>query len=98
MSLMDLDLISKALPHAWKSTVVGRVGNSNIKVLRMDEMPSAAEVHDYTEGLLVISGQLLLDVDGETVSVGEGQIYLAEAGVPHAVLSGSHGALVIIDT
>ena len=97
MSLLDLDLISKALPQAWKSTVLGRVGNSNIKVLRMDKMPSAAEVHDYTEGLLVISGQLLLDVDGEAISVGVGQIYLAEAGVPHTVLSGSHGTLVIID-
>lgn len=97
MSLLDLDLISNAMPQAWKSTVVGRVGDSKIKVLRMDEMSSAAEVHDYTEGLLVISGQLLLDVDGEAISVGEGQIYLAEAGVPHAVLSGSHGTLVIID-
>lgn len=97
MSLMDLDSISKALPQAWKSTVLGRVGDSNIKVLRMDEMSSAEEVHDYTEGLLVISGQLLLGVDGEAVSVGVGQLYLAEAGVPHAVLPGSHGTLVIID-
>lgn len=97
MSLVDLDLISKALPQAWKSTVLGRVGDSNIKVLRMDEMSIEAEVHDYTEGLLVISGQLLLGVDGESVRVGEGQIYLAEAGVPHAVLSGSYGTLVIID-
>lgn len=97
MSLLDLDLISKALPQTWKSTVVGRVGDSNIKVLRMDEMPSAAEVHDYTEGLLVISGQLLLGVGGETISVEAGQIYLAEAGVAHSVLSGSYGTLVIID-
>jgi len=77
MSLLDLNLISKALPQAWASTVVGRVGTSNIKVLRMDEMSSAAEVHDYTEGLLVISGQLMLGVGGEAISVGEGQIYLA---------------------
>ena len=97
MSLVDLDLTLKALPQAWKSTVVGRVGGSNIKVLRMNEMSVEAEVHDYTEGLLVISGQLLLGVDGECVRVGEGQIYLAEAGVPHAVLSGSYGTLVIID-
>jgi len=31
------------------------VGCSNIKVLRMDQMPVEAEVHDYIEGLLVIS-------------------------------------------
>jgi quercetin dioxygenase-like cupin family protein len=97
MALLDLDAISKALPQAWASTVLGRVGDSNIKVLRMDEMPAVAEVHDYTEGLLVISGLLLLGVGGEAISVGAGQIYLAEAGVPHAVLSGSHGTLVIID-
>ena len=97
MSLLDLDLISNAMPQAWKSTVVGQVGDSNIKVLRMDEMSSAEEVHDYTEGLLVISGKLMLGVGGEAISVGEGQIYLTEAGVPHAVLSGSHGTLVIID-
>ena len=98
MSLLDLASISQSLPQAWKSTVLGRVGSSNIKVLRMDEMSSAQEVHDYTEGLLVISGQLMLSVGGEAISVGEGQIYLAEAGVPHAVLSGSHGVLVIFDT
>lgn len=97
MSLVDLDLTSKALPQAWKSTVLGRVGDSNIKILRMDEMSVEAEVHDYTEGLLVISGQLLLEVDGECVRVGAGQMYLAEAGVAHAVLSGSYGTLVIID-
>ena len=97
MSLMDLESISNTLPQAWKSTVVGRAGGSNIKVLRMDDMPFAAEVHDYNEGLLVISGQLLLEVNGEAIRVGEGQLYLAEAGVAHAVLSGSHGTLVIVD-
>ena len=46
---------------------------------------------------VVISGQLLLGVGGETISVGAGQMFLAEAGVAHAVLAGSHGTLVIID-
>ncbi|KAB0489628.1 cupin domain-containing protein [Pseudomonas vancouverensis] len=97
MALLDLDLISKGLPQAWTSTVIGRVGESNIKVLRMDEMSSAAEVHDCTEGLLVISGRLMLSVGGQAVTVEEGQIFLAEAGVSHAVLPGSSGTLVIID-
>lgn len=97
MALLDLGLISRALPRTWKSTVIGRVGDSNIKVLRMDEMASVAEVHDYTEGLLVMSGRLMLGVGGEAVAVEEGQIYLVEAGVPHAVLTGSSGTLVIID-
>ncbi|MGE8155201.1 cupin domain-containing protein [Pseudomonas vancouverensis] len=97
MALLDLDLISRGLAQTWTSTVIGRVGDANIKVLSMDEMSSAAEVHDYTEGLLVISGRLMLGVGGEAVTVEEGQIYVAEAGVPHAVLPGSSGTLVIID-
>jgi mannose-6-phosphate isomerase-like protein (cupin superfamily) len=97
MPLLDIESISKALPHAWKSTVLGQVGCSNIKVLRMDQMPVEAEVHDYTEGLLVIAGLLRLAVHGETIDVAAGQIYMAQAGIAHAVLPGSHGTLVIID-
>ncbi|MET1077080.1 MAG: cupin domain-containing protein [Pseudomonas sp.] len=98
MALLSLDSMSQALPDAWMSRVVGRVGDSNIKVLRMDEMPSAAEVHDYNEGLLVISGQLMLGVGDEVIRVAQGQLYLAEAGVVHAVLPGSQGTLVIFDS
>ena len=55
------------------------------------------ETHDYNEGLLVVDGKLLLQVEHEAVTVEAGQMYLAPAGVPHAVLPGSHGTLVIID-
>jgi mannose-6-phosphate isomerase-like protein (cupin superfamily) len=47
--------------------------------------------------LLVVSGRLVLGVQGEAIIIEKGQMYLAEAGVPHAVLPGSHGTLVIID-
>ncbi|PYC16997.1 cupin domain-containing protein [Pseudomonas mosselii] len=97
MPLLDLESISRTLPQAWKSTVLGKVGRSNINVLRMDQMSAAAEVHDYTEGLLVISGLLRLAVQGDTIDVAAGQIYMAQAGITHAVLPGSHGTLVIID-
>lgn len=97
MPLIDLKSVAKNLEVAWKSTIVGRAGPANIKVLRMDDQPYAAEVHDYNEGLLVIDGLLLLDVAQETVRIEAGQLYLALAGVPHAILPGSSGTLVIID-
>lgn len=63
----------------------------------MDAQPYEAEVHDYNEGLLVLDGRLMLEVDAKTVVVEAGQMYLAAAGLRHAVLPGSYGTLAIID-
>ncbi|MBJ9924242.1 cupin domain-containing protein [Burkholderia cenocepacia] len=97
MSLIDFKSVADAQAAAWKSTIVGEVGPARIKVLRMDAQPYEAEVHDYNEGLLVLDGTLMLEVDAETVVVGAGQMFLAHAGARHAVLPGSHGTLAIID-
>ncbi len=97
MSLFDLTALAADLPQAWHSRVLGRVGTANIKILRMDQREIADEVHDYHEGLLVIAGQLRLEVQGEEIRVNAGQLYQAAAGVPHRVLAGSHGTLVIFD-
>ncbi|QMV73472.1 cupin [Comamonas piscis] len=97
MSLFDLHAIANGLPAAWNSTVLGSVGSANIKLLRMDQMPYGEEVHDYDEALLVVSGQMMLEIAGQALCVEASQMYIAEAGVPHAVLAGSHGCLVIVD-
>ncbi|KAB0685079.1 cupin domain-containing protein [Burkholderia territorii] len=97
MSLIDFRSVAAAQAVAWKSTIVGEVGPARIKVLRMDAQPYEAEVHDYNEGLLVLEGTLMLEVEGETVIVEAGQMYLAVAGTRHAVLPGSSGTLAIID-
>ncbi|AIO38431.1 cupin domain-containing protein [Burkholderia sp. AU19243] len=97
MSLIDFKSVAAAQAAAWKSTIVGEVGPARIKVLRMDAQPYDAEVHDYDEGLLVLDGRLMLEVDARTIVVEPGQMYLATAGTRHAVLPGSHGTLAIID-
>lgn len=63
--LFDLNQQAAELPEARRSAVLGRVGAANIKVLRMDARSIADEVHDYSEGLLVISGHLRLQVAGK---------------------------------
>ncbi|MDR8402153.1 cupin domain-containing protein [Paraburkholderia sp. USG1] len=85
------------LVATWKSSVVGEVGPARIKVLRMDGQPYGEKTDDYNEALMVISGELRLPVDGNTINVRSGQMYLAEAGVAHAVFPGSTGTLAIID-
>lgn len=96
MPLIDLLAHARDLP-AWQSSVTATVGPANIKVLKMDERAYAEETHDYNEALLVLEGKLLLQVGQQVIAVGPGQLYLALAGVAHAVLPGSHGTLLIVD-
>ncbi|NMZ94059.1 cupin domain-containing protein [Pseudomonas panacis] len=97
MPLLDFAALAGQLPDSWKSIRLGQVGPARIKMLRMDEQAYEAEVHDYNEGLLVISGHLRLSIADEEIHVETGQMYLVEAGTAHAVLPGSQGILVIID-
>ncbi|MGI4855614.1 MAG: cupin domain-containing protein [Janthinobacterium lividum] len=97
MPLVELAAVAESLPTAWKSRILASVGAANIKVLRMDEHPGEEEIHDYNEGLLVVEGRMMLEVDGESLTVESGGLYIAPAGVPHTVLPGSRGTLVIID-
>ncbi|MFI6846586.1 cupin domain-containing protein [Kitasatospora sp. NPDC050467] len=98
MSRIDVPGAAAALPRAWSSRVLGRVGPTAVKVLRMDELPVAEERHDVTEVLLVLDGRMELLVDGTSVPVGPGGMYVVPAGVPHAVAAGSRGTLVIVET
>ncbi|MBU9827802.1 MULTISPECIES: cupin domain-containing protein [Yersiniaceae] len=97
MSLYDLRTEANALTEAWHSQVLGRIGEANLKILRMDARSVTEEVHEYDEGLLVIDGRLELSVKGKKISVRSGELYVAKAGVPHTVEIGSFGTLVIID-
>jgi mannose-6-phosphate isomerase-like protein (cupin superfamily) len=97
MPLLDFAAIAQQLPDTWTSKRLGHVGPARIKVLRMDAQAYEEETHDYNEGLLVISGHLLLSIADQTLRVEAGQMYLVEAGTAHGVLDGSHGTLVIID-
>lgn len=97
MPVVDSNSLAASKTEAWKSSIVGDVDPARIKVLRMAERPYGEETHDYNEALIVIDGKLLLRVEGKTVVVESGQMYLAPAGTPHAVLPGSDGTLVIVD-
>lgn len=94
---IDLRTFAAAIPGAWQSNVVGLAAGANVKVLRMDGSEYPNEEHSFDEALLVVEGQLNLKLNDEVVQVTTGELYIVAAGVPHAVATGSHGTLVIID-
>lgn len=97
MSTANLVKEALALPSPWQSKIMGKAGGANIKVLRMDASSYPNEVHDFVEALLVLEGHMNLDIDGQTIRVQAGEVFLVPAGQPHAVAAGSCGTLVIID-
>ncbi|MFD3468084.1 cupin domain-containing protein [Streptomyces sp. NPDC058682] len=97
MTLINLMNTAADQPEGWRSLVLGEVGNACVKVLRMDEMPVEPESHAATEALLVLDGQLQLEVSGRPVSVRAGELYMVPAGTTHAVGPDSRGTLVIVE-
>jgi quercetin dioxygenase-like cupin family protein len=97
MSKTNLLQQSSQLREAWRSVIVGRAANANVKVLRMDDRAYSNEIHEFDEALLVLEGQMNLEVDSQVLPVRAGEVFIVPAGVPHAVAPGSHGTLVIID-
>ncbi len=93
------DLIQQAaqMEQAWRSTRLAHVDGASLKLMRMDAQAYPEETHAYAEGLLVLEGELHLDVAGEAVTVAAGQLYMVPAGLPHAVRPGSSGTLLIVD-
>ncbi len=88
---------AQAMQTAWQSMVLGQAAGANVKVLRMDAGAYPDESHDFDEALLVLDGQMHLDIQGQQVKVTAGEVFIVPAGVPHAVAPGSLGTLVIID-
>jgi mannose-6-phosphate isomerase-like protein (cupin superfamily) len=95
--LFDLARQAAQLEQAWRSKRLAGVGGASLKLTRMDGQAYPDETHACAEGLLVLDGELRLDVAGEAVTVTAGQLYMVPAGVSHAVRPGSHGTLLIID-
>lgn len=97
MPYVDLKDVASSLSKAWTSRIVGAIGTTSIRVLRMNGHAVAEEVHVYDEALLVLHGTMLLRVGESVQCITDGQMHIVPAGVPHSVLEGSQGTLLILD-
>jgi quercetin dioxygenase-like cupin family protein len=97
---MTTNLVEAAasLPHAWRSRILGRVGDANLKIIRMDVQGIPHEVHSgFDEALVLIDGQMSLEIEGEVIVMRAGDFHLVSAGKQHRVLEGSQGTLLLVD-
>lgn len=95
---INLQSIALSIPDSWRSKIVGKVAGTNVKVVRMDGRAYPNEEHPFNEALLVVEGQMNLQLGDRVIPVKSGEVYIVPAGIAHAVAPGSHGTLVIIDS
>ncbi len=94
----SLAALAEKLPEIWTSTLLGKVSNANIKLIRMGGEGIPEEYHkDFNELLVVIAGEMTLIVDGKTANLTTGDFYLIEKNAKHRVPAGSYGTLLLID-
>lgn len=95
-----MNLVEEAalLPHAWRSRILGTTAGANFKVIRMDEKGIPYESHsEFDEALLLIEGQMSLEIEGDVIEMRAGDFHVVPAGKQHRVLKGSYGTLFLVD-
>lgn len=99
MSATNLSTAAAALPaHGWKSLVLGRVANTYVKLFRVDGAGLPVERHpDWAESLIMLEGEIHLELDGELHRLRAGDHLYIPADTPHAILPGGHGAFLLVD-
>ncbi|WP_342214462.1 cupin domain-containing protein [Erwinia persicina] len=87
-----------ALPQAWQSVILSRIGQANVKLIRMGKEGIPEEVHEhFAELLVVIEGLMTLEIDRQAVVLKSGDYIVIPPGSPHRVLPGSSGTLLLVD-
>ena len=99
MNATKLITAAASLPvHGWKSLVLGRVANTHVKLFRVDRAGLPTELHPaWAESLIMIEGEIRLDLGGEIHRLQAGDHVYIPAGTPHSILPGGHGAFLLVD-
>ena len=99
MNATNLSAAAASLPaHGWKSLVLGRVANTHVKLFRVDPAGLPVERHpDWAESLIMIEGEIHLELGPERHRLRAGDHLYIPAGTPHSILPGGHGAFLLVD-
>lgn len=72
-----------ALTELWSPRVVGEVDEVYIKVAKVQGTLAWHAHENEDEMFLVLKGRLRIELEGSTVELGEGEMYIVPKGVRH---------------
>lgn len=95
----NLVALGQSLPlNGWKNLGLGAAGTAQIKLFRVDPDGLAREAHsDWSESLVMLDGEIELELDGTAYTVRAGEQIQIAAGQGHAIRPGGHGIFILVD-
>lgn len=89
--------IAASLTELWSPRVIGEVDDAYIKVARVHGTLAWHSHADEDELFLVLKGRLAIELEGRTVELGEGEMFVVPKGVRHNPVAEHECHLLLIE-
>ena len=95
---MNLAAFAAQLSDGWKGRVLADFGCVRMKLFKADAVGLAEEMHsDWDEAILMLEGELVLELDQVPMHLKAGDFHLIPRGVQHRILPGCRGSFILLD-
>jgi len=89
--------IAASLTELWSPRVVGEVDDAYIKVAKVHGSLAWHSHESEDEMFLVLKGRLRIELEGSTVELGEGEMFIVPKGVRHNPVAEEECQLMLIE-
>ena len=89
--------IAASLVELWSPRVIGEVNDTYIKVAKVHGSLAWHSHAEEDEMFLVLKGRLRIELEGGTVELGEGEMYIVPKGVRHNPVAEEECHIMLIE-
>ena len=89
--------VEGALTELWSPRVIGELDDAYIKVAKVQGTLAWHSHDNEDEMFLVLEGRLRIEMEGSTVELGEGDMYVVPKGVRHNPVADEECLIMLIE-
>ena len=96
-SVVSPKQIAASLTELWSPRVIGEVDDAYIKVAKVRGSLAWHSHENEDELFLILKGRLRIELEGNAVELGEGEMYIVPKGVRHNPVAEEECQLMLIE-
>ena len=89
--------MAEALVELWSPRVIGELDDAYIKIAKGQGSLAWHSHAEEDEMFLVLKGRLRIEMEGGSVELGEGEMYVVPKGMPHNPVAEEECLLMLIE-
>ena len=89
--------VAGALTELWSPRVIGELDDAYIKVAKVQGTLAWHSHDNEDEMFLVLEGRLRIEMEGSTVELGEGDMYVVPKGVRHNPVADEECLIMLVE-